>query len=140
MTRISVWLQIAAVIIEFLLPWILKGFYPGYDSRKMAMSNSGLTFKSCKQPLQCLAYCSWPDPYLCLFSIFLCAIRKNSSCCPDKRINLSVCAWSRDSCRYFQGRCRRQDGDFAIQNTWLFICHRLHGIAVLSSSEICCDV
>ena len=41
MTRISVWLQIAAVIIEFLLPWILKGFYPGYDSRKMAMSVLG---------------------------------------------------------------------------------------------------
>ena len=41
MTRITVWLQIAAVIIEFLLPWILKGFYPGYDSRKMAMSVLG---------------------------------------------------------------------------------------------------
>ena len=41
MTRITVWLQIAAVIIEFLLSWILKGFYPGYDSRKMAMSVLG---------------------------------------------------------------------------------------------------
>lgn len=41
MTRITVWLQIAAVIIEFLLPWILKGFYPGYDSKKMAMSVLG---------------------------------------------------------------------------------------------------
>ena len=34
-------LQLAAVIIEFLLPWILKRFYPGYDSRKMAMSILG---------------------------------------------------------------------------------------------------
>ena len=41
MTRITVWLQLAAAFIEFLLPWILKRFYPGYDSRKMAMSILG---------------------------------------------------------------------------------------------------
>ena len=32
-------LQLAAVIIEFLLPWILKRFYPGYDS-KIKMSSA----------------------------------------------------------------------------------------------------
>lgn len=41
MTRITVWLQLAAAFIEFLLPWILKRIYPGYDSRRMAMSVLG---------------------------------------------------------------------------------------------------
>ena len=41
MIKAAACLQLAAVIIEFLLPWILKRFYPGYDSRKMAMSILG---------------------------------------------------------------------------------------------------
>lgn len=41
MTRITVLLQLAAAFIEFLLPWILKRIYPGYDSRRMAMSVLG---------------------------------------------------------------------------------------------------
>ena len=41
MIKSTACLQLAAVIIEFLLPWILKRFYPGYDSRKMAMSILG---------------------------------------------------------------------------------------------------
>ena len=58
MTRISVWLQIAAVIIEFLLPWILKGFYPGYDSRKMAMSVLMSVLGSHSSPVNSL-YSAW---------------------------------------------------------------------------------
>ena len=41
MIKAAACLQLAAVITEFLLPWILKRFYPGYDSRKMAMSILG---------------------------------------------------------------------------------------------------
>ena len=41
MVKAIAYLQIAAVIIEFLLPWTLKRFYPGYDSRKMAISILG---------------------------------------------------------------------------------------------------
>ena len=53
-------LQLAAVIIEFLLPWILKRFYLGYDSRKMAMSILG----SPSSPVSSLSR----QPYPCVGS------------------------------------------------------------------------
>ena len=130
MTRITVWLQIAAVIIEFLLPWILKGFYPGYDSRKMAMSVLG----SPSSPVSSI-YSAW--------LIFLGMIISLSSfqyfSALSERTVLAVLTGL--SVFLFALGAGILAGIFkADADDKMGTCYRLYGTAVLSSSEICCDV
>lgn len=47
-------MQIAVILIEFLLPHFLKRYYPGYDSKKMAISILG----SSSSPV-CSIYSTW---------------------------------------------------------------------------------
>ena len=70
-------LLLATIVGEFLLPWILKYFYDGYDSRKMVMSALG----SPESPVRKIynIWLVWLGVFLLVASIILFNDIKNTS-------------------------------------------------------------
>lgn len=118
------------IIGEFLLPFILKYFYRGYDSKTMVMSVLG----SPESPVKIIynIWLIWLGIFLLLSSFVIFSEKKkdvSGTGCNDIYFGFRICRRSRRFVGYIQCKRIERCSYRSVTNSWIRFRNRIYGIS-----------